>query len=382
MEDKRASLVDYYNFIHDVDGELDSYDDIQLSPRGLKVTIEQEISIDYGEEGKSIEFDKCTRCKTYTSNGEKIVYNYYTMPVCAQGIDRNVEILHGPYFKWTDTGKPLLGAIYDRGQLHGDFIEMFRNEEHSPYVQGTFKNGKLDGLYRSYHKNTTLHFSQHYRYGELDGSYKEYSDTGVLLLDCNFKGGKLDGNYEMYYESGILQKKCNYILGELDGVSIEFHQNGNIDLFSTYKYGKYHGSVIAFYRSGLARSSCEYHNGILHGNYEEFYNEIDKRTKLQPMRLQQIYVYGKLSGLAIHYAKPYKINGDVMIQDPVSINLHCDGNVTELTIDEFASPVDRKTKMPLLYYESLQTDDGIHGFIRKYKEHSIMKNIAKWLKLK
>ena len=144
MEDSHESLVDYVNFINQQKNDLE-FEDIQLNP-DLKVTIDQEISVDYGEKGKSVDVDKFTKCKTYISNGEKIIYNYYTV----QSEDSNVdEVLHGPYFKYTDSGKPLLGAVYDHGQLHGDFIEMFRNELHSPYIQGTFKNGKLHGLYRS-----------------------------------------------------------------------------------------------------------------------------------------------------------------------------------------------------------------------------------------
>ena len=381
MESKCESLVDYYNFINKCEDELDTYDEIQLNP-DLKVTIDQEISMDYGEEGKSIEFDKHTRCKTYISNGEKIIYNYYTMPD-TESNKEEVEILHGPYFKYTDMGKPLVGAVYDHGQLHGEFIEMFRNESHSPYIQGTFKNGKLHGLYRSYHNNAQLHLYQYYRYGELDGIYKEYSDKGVLLLECRFKEGKLHGEYEMYYDDGTLHKKQHYDMGDLHGCAIEFHKNGHLDLFSNYRHGKYHGNVISFYKSGLARNSAEYADGILHGNYEEFYNKIDKPTKIQPMRLQQIYIYGKLNGIAVHYALDYTIENGMMIQNPVSIHLHYDGKQTELTIDEFASPAERKTKMPLVYYETLQVDDGIYGFIRKHKEtNSIISALANWINLK
>ena len=82
--------------------------------------------------------------------------------------------------------------------------------------QVTFKNGKLHGIYVTYHKN------------------------GQLYLKGKWKNGELDGPWVYYHSNGQLWRKGSYKDGKRDGFWVDFDMDGNRDakFTGTYKDDK------------------------------------------------------------------------------------------------------------------------------------------------
>ncbi len=75
------------------------------------------------------------------------------------------------------------------------------NENGQIQTEGSYKDGKDDGLYKTWHKN------------------------GQLQQEGNFKDGKYDGLYKTWYEDGQLKQKIKYKGGEQKSFK-EWDENG------------------------------------------------------------------------------------------------------------------------------------------------------------
>ena len=58
-------------------------------------------------------------------------------------------------------------------------------------IEENYKNGVLDGIYKSYYKTGKITEILNYKAGKLDGSAKRFADNGILLDDLNYNNGKL-----------------------------------------------------------------------------------------------------------------------------------------------------------------------------------------------
>jgi len=79
------------------------------------------------------------------------------------------------------------------------------------------KNNKpITGVYKEYRELGRLMRKYNYKDGNLDGVYKSYHyNNGKLRAERNFEDGKKDGVFKYYHENGNLEREENYINGEL-----------------------------------------------------------------------------------------------------------------------------------------------------------------------
>ena len=59
------------------------------------------------------------------------------------------------------------------------------------YNECTYKDGKLDGLYRRWYENGQLRNEYTYKDNKRDGSYREWYETGQLREECTYKEGEI-----------------------------------------------------------------------------------------------------------------------------------------------------------------------------------------------
>lgn len=52
---------------------------------------------------------------------------------------------------------------------------------------GRYVNGKLDGLYRRWHKNGQLQYEENYKNGKRDGLARSWHENGRLQYEWNYK---------------------------------------------------------------------------------------------------------------------------------------------------------------------------------------------------
>lgn len=89
------------------------------------------------------------------------------------------------------------------------------------------KNGKKDGIYKSYYKNGNLKEEIDYKNGVKNGVSREYYESGELEQEFNFINGLCSGPCKMFYKNGQLNFQSNYNNnGKLEGKTKHYFKNG------------------------------------------------------------------------------------------------------------------------------------------------------------
>jgi len=146
---------------------------------------------------------------------EKEPINYETTLVERDGV-----------FYTQDTNEPYSGPVFS---LYGDGK---KKEE------GTYKDGKEDGLWTYWNKDGQKWRERIYKPDELY-SYTVWDRNGVKHIEGNYKDGKEDGLETWWYENGQKWVEGNYKDGEKDGKWTYWYENGQKRKETTYKDGKY-----------------------------------------------------------------------------------------------------------------------------------------------
>ena len=80
-------------------------------------------------------------------------------------------------------------------------------------IDGTYKNGLAEGMWRRWHENGQLSSEQTFRNGQEDGLYRTWHENGQLLVETTLKNGKEVGTYRSWNERGQLQYEVSYKSG-------------------------------------------------------------------------------------------------------------------------------------------------------------------------
>ena len=104
-------------------------------------------------------------------------------------------------------------------------------------TQGSFRNGKEEGLWVGYHDNGQLWYKGTYKDGKSEGPWVSYHDNGQLSLKGIYKDGERDGPWVRYHDNGQLWQKGEFKDGKMDGPWVEYYKNGQIYSEKTYKDG-------------------------------------------------------------------------------------------------------------------------------------------------
>ena len=81
--------------------------------------------------------------------------------------------------------------------------------------QGSFKNGKKDGSWISYHENGQLEFEGNYKNDKKEGSWVRYWDDGQLKFKGDYKNGRREGYWIVFSYDGQLWSKGKYKDGQM-----------------------------------------------------------------------------------------------------------------------------------------------------------------------
>ena len=75
-------------------------------------------------------------------------------------------------------------------------------------------DGKIEGLYKSYHENGMLAEIGFYKDGKANGHFKRYYSDGQLAADVHYRDDKFDGYCEFFNQDGTLERAVHYIMEE------------------------------------------------------------------------------------------------------------------------------------------------------------------------
>ena len=81
--------------------------------------------------------------------------------------------------------------------------------------EGTFKDGKKDGLWNEWHENGQKKGRGTFKDGKPDGLWTYWFDNGQKEGEGTLKDGELDGLSTTWYENGQKEEEVNYKNGKL-----------------------------------------------------------------------------------------------------------------------------------------------------------------------
>ena len=145
-----------------------------------------------------------------------------------------ISLLSSP--SWSVT----LGDLVSRNGLHYEkFTDIPFTGEVTGDGQGSYKNGKREGAWVSYHDNGQLSYKGNYKNDKIEGSWTEYHENGQLWLKGSYKNGEREGAWVGYHDNGWGMFKGNYNSGNEEGAWVGYYKDRtvNIELTGAFKDG-------------------------------------------------------------------------------------------------------------------------------------------------
>ena len=322
---------------------------ITRSIAGIKP--ETEITQYFNSEGKlymissltsETEKDLYALYRKYDSNGNLFIYSY---AIDGKNIDRGYysdgklayiqelkiikgqpPIPNGKYIEYYKNGQIKVQGNNKDGKRDGEFKAFLRNSKSAGSV--FYKDGKIikSTLVNSMKDNasfslvTDINYNlnsneiitdefpngllkQYFIYnknGLLDGESREYYEEGDIKSISHFKNHIPDGVFISYYPNGNMEEKYAYVNGQANGECFSYYENGKLEERYFLKNGEIDGEAFAYYPSGKLEVKDFFKDGKKEGEsifYHENGNIKQKSTFKNGKREGDLFIYfpsGKL----------------------------------------------------------------------------------------
>ena len=106
----------------------------------------------------------------------------------------------------------------------GGVFELYENGKKK--TQGSFKDGKPEGLMTIWHRNGLKKTEGSMKDGKPEGLMTEWYESGQKRYEENWKDGKKGGLMTSWYESGQKKNEENWKDGKKEGLMTSWHKNG------------------------------------------------------------------------------------------------------------------------------------------------------------
>jgi antitoxin component YwqK of YwqJK toxin-antitoxin module len=107
--------------------------------------------------------------------------------------------------------------------------------------EGTYKNGKLDGLLTKWYPNGQKSSEGKYKDAKKDGLWIQWHPNGQKSNEDNHKDGKLNGLWTMWYQNGQKSSEANVKDEKIEGLWASWYSDGKKKTEGAYKNGKPYG---------------------------------------------------------------------------------------------------------------------------------------------
>ena len=263
---------------------------------------------------------------TYAIDGKNTDKGYYSDGKLAyikelKILKGEAPIPNGKYIEYYKNGQIKVQGHYKDGKREGEFKTFLRNSKNAGSV--FYKNGKIikstlinsmkdnasfsiltDINYNSNsHEIVTDEFpngllKQYFTFNKdelLDGESRQYYEEGDIKSISPFKNNVADGTFISYYQNGNIKEKHTYKNGNEEGEGIFYYENGKLEEKYLMKNGKLDGEAINYFEDGKIKKKAIFKDGVT--LEEEIYkdNEIRKNTFKNGEVIQQdIYSKNKI----------------------------------------------------------------------------------------
>jgi len=127
--------------------------------------------------------------------------------------------------------------------------------------EGSLKNGKPDGYWKTYNENGKLVSEGNRKNYELDSIWKFYGDTAKLSMEISYLNGKKNGIRKSYLEKEIIEE--NFKEDVKQGFTTYYYPNGKIMRLIPFDNGLEHGLEKEFGEDSIIISITEYRRGMV-----------------------------------------------------------------------------------------------------------------------
>lgn len=115
-------------------------------------------------------------------------------------------------------------------ETDSEVIEIFRNS-------GIYKGSELNGILCYTNKNNYKNMVP-IKNGKAEGIKKSYYENGTLVAETSYNDGKREGIEKVYYESGALNVEIPYKNNKKEGLGKIYNEKGKLTATLTYKNGE------------------------------------------------------------------------------------------------------------------------------------------------
>ena len=198
-------------------------------------------------------------------------------------------------------------AAHGQDTLQKEGFTQYRYANGKISSEGTIRNGKPDGYWKSYNEKGILKSEGNRKNFELDSLWKFYDADGKLMVEISYSAGKKNGiktsyldkevmkenfrddvkeGYTRYfYSDGKLKQEIPFVKGLEQGYGKEYGPDGTIITLTEYKRGfivdrlrinrrdntgRKQGRWCIFYDQGSLKSEVTYRDDKKNGYYKEY----------------------------------------------------------------------------------------------------------------
>ena len=150
-------------------------------------------------------------------------------------------------------------------------------------VRTTYEDGRVSRIYTvlkgtdvregaslSYHRNGKLAIEVPYRNGKIDGVMRSYDEEGRIHETIGYLEGEEEGYSTIYYANGKKKSRETYRCGILNGVSEDWDEMGRIRRQIPYVDGQIHGIVKIYDENGKIKEDMYFDHGLRNGAYRRY----------------------------------------------------------------------------------------------------------------
>ena len=204
---------------------------------------------------------------------------------CIANPEKNLKPYSGPISDYYEGGKLRIEGTYKDGKLDGPYtVYMGITDDGELKLEILFKSNKIIKTPTYYLDGQLINGSQvFYKYGkiEVEGTFKdgkqdglfEYYIDGRFFLEQTYKAGEPDGPYKFYYSNGQLEEEGNFNNVELDSPVKYYYRNGQLKREGTLNNGKLNGPYKSYYENGQLWKEGNFKNDLVEGPFKSYYKD-------------------------------------------------------------------------------------------------------------
>ena len=223
---------------------------------------------------------------------------YYSNAQKRKGVHENKDLILSfsqVGFQLVSDGKIFKTTLivgHDEDALFNEELEKFENAAEELYVSEydslkfkpelTADQLSKDGTVEIKYENDKTKYEGTIRDSKIDGVFKTYFNDGNLESNVNYRNGKVVGKATFYYDNDEQKIKAEITYNEnekIEGIYTEYYENGSKKAVVEFEDGVMNGDAFLYYDSGNIKIEGKYKDGNKEGkwkNYTEDGNLFDK----------------------------------------------------------------------------------------------------------